>query len=82
MATKKRYTNTRWNSNFLWHINLQTDSFRDLGDKLHVTISSVNMIIYKVTLSCERSHCETHVGIEKPANDPESYMNGEENCSI
>lgn len=84
----------------------QTASFRDVADRFHVTISSINRIIHRVTyflsnLSPEiirwpnddekRTNEEqfrangfpniigaidgSHIKIDKPDNDPDSYLN-------
>lgn len=84
----------------------QTASFRDLGDRFNITISSVNRIIHRLTLFLSNLSPEvikwpseaeeeiseqhfinngfpnvigaidgSHVKIDKPENDPDSYIN-------
>lgn len=84
----------------------QTASFRDVGDRFNITISSVNRIVRRVTLFLSNMSRETikwpndgeklvseehfrrngfpnvigaidgsHIKIDKPGNDPDSYLN-------
>ncbi|XP_050314811.1 putative nuclease HARBI1 [Anthonomus grandis grandis] len=101
---------------YLWYAGHQTASFRDVGDRFNITISSVNRIIRRLTLflsnmspeiksaeiKCQQNikwpnddekriseeHFRrngfpnnigaidgSHVKIDKPVNDPDSYIN-------
>ncbi|KAJ8915701.1 hypothetical protein NQ315_000635 [Exocentrus adspersus] len=91
---------------FLWYIGHQTASYRDVGDRFNVTISSVNRIVQRLTLflsnlsidiikwpnEAEKRLSEehfrangfpniigaidgSHIKIDRPINDPHSYIN-------
>lgn len=91
---------------FLWYIGHATSSFRDVGDRFNVTISSLSRIIRRITIFLSNLSVEiikwpnevekrtieehfrtngfpniigaidgTHIRIDKPANDPDSYIN-------
>lgn len=84
----------------------QTASFRDVADRFNVTISSINRIIYRLTMFLSNLSPEiikwptqnekriseehfrangfpniigaidgTHIKLDKPENDPDSYLN-------
>ncbi|XP_050505707.1 putative nuclease HARBI1 [Diabrotica virgifera virgifera] len=91
---------------YLWYIGHQTCSFRDVGDRFNITISSVHRIIHRMTYflsnlspdvikwpnqnekTISEQHFRangfpdvigaidgSHIKIDKPENDPESYIN-------
>ncbi|XP_050513236.1 putative nuclease HARBI1 isoform X2 [Diabrotica virgifera virgifera] len=91
---------------FLWYAGHQTSSFRDVGDRFDVTVSSVNRILYRLTMflsnlspeiikwpTAAEKHVSQqhfankgfpnvigaidgcHIKIDRPDNDPDSYIN-------
>ncbi|KAJ8909858.1 hypothetical protein NQ315_013895, partial [Exocentrus adspersus] len=91
---------------YLWYIGHQTASFRDVGDRFNVTISTVHRIIRRLTYFLSNLSSEIilwpnddgkriseehfsqkgfpnvigaidgcHIKIDKPQNDPDSYIN-------
>ncbi|KAJ8934262.1 hypothetical protein NQ314_013484 [Rhamnusium bicolor] len=76
---------------FLWFVGHQTASFRDVADRFSITISSLFRIIKWPTLEekneIERHFRQngfpgvlgvidgTHIKIDKPSDDPDSYIN-------
>lgn len=90
----------------MWYIGHQTASFRDVGDRFGVTISSINRVIHRLTMFLSNLSPEilawpnenekrisenhfrdngflnvigaidgTHIRLDKPENDPDSYIN-------